>query len=267
MNDSFTKYDAVVKDLFQKDHPSLLDQLTGGVEINAFLNVDLAKVLERRADLVLLLADETILHIEFQSTNDQDIAYRAGIYCVLLGHRYRRRVRQVVLYIGLAKMRMPAGIDLGETRIAYRLIDIRTLESETLLASGRPGDLVLAMLANGGPDRVVEIIRRANRLNVLERERVLAQLVLLCGLRRLTGKLTMELKTMGGTIDIAKNEILRDLIRDGQASIIRIQLETKFGELPKWAEERLATAKLSDAPRWAKKVLAAKTLEGVLGKK
>ena len=42
MNDGFTKYDAVMKDLFQKDHPSLLDQLTGGVKIKAFLNVDLA---------------------------------------------------------------------------------------------------------------------------------------------------------------------------------------------------------------------------------
>ena len=267
MNDGFTKYDAVVKDLFQKDHPSLLDQLTGGVKIRAFLNVDLAKVLERRADLVVLLEDKTILHIEFQSTNDKDMAYRAGIYCVLLGHRYHCRVRQVILYTGQAKMRMPDGVDLGETRIAYRLIDIRTLESETLIASGRPGDLALAMLANGGPDRVVEIIRRANELRGPERQRVLAQLVLLCGLRQLTGRLTMELKTMGATIDIAKNEILRDLMRDGQASIIRIQLESKFGKLPKWVDERLGHAKLSDVERWSKKLLTAETLEGVLGKK
>ena len=142
MNDGLPYYDAVVKDLFQKDHPSLLDQLTGGVKIKAFLNVDLAKVLERRADLVLLLADKTILHIEFQSTNDKDMAYRAGIYCVLLGHRYRCRVRQVVLYIGQAKMRMAAGVDLGETKIAYGLLDIRTLEAEALMgkrAAGRFG--------------------------------------------------------------------------------------------------------------------------------
>jgi len=84
MKDSLTKYDAVVKDLFQKDHPSLLDQFTGGIKIKAFLNVDPARVLERRADLVLLLQDETTLHLEFQSTNDRDMAYRAGIYCVLV---------------------------------------------------------------------------------------------------------------------------------------------------------------------------------------
>jgi len=114
---------------------------------------------------------------------------------------------------------------------------------------------------------VVEIIRRANELSVPERKRALAQMVLLCGLRRLAGRLTMELKSMGATIDIAKNEILRDLMRDAQAHIVRGQLETKFGKLPKWVDERLSNARPSTVERWSKKLLAASTLEGVLGKK
>jgi hypothetical protein len=77
----------------------------------------------------------------------------------------------------------------------------------------------------------------------------------------------MELKTMGATIDIAGNEILRDLVRDGQADIVRVQLGTKFGALPKWVDERLGRATSSDVERWAKKLLSADTLEGVLGKK
>ena len=92
-----SKYDLVVKDLFQRDHPSLLDRLTAGVAVREVLNVELARVEERRADLVYLLADETLLHIEFQSDNDKDMPYREGIYCLLLGQKYRRRVRQVVL--------------------------------------------------------------------------------------------------------------------------------------------------------------------------
>ena len=59
--------------------------MTGGVRIKAILDGELAKVLERRADLVLLLENGTMLHIEFQSTNDRDMAYQAGIYCMLLG--------------------------------------------------------------------------------------------------------------------------------------------------------------------------------------
>ncbi|HME08100.1 MAG TPA: hypothetical protein VKG25_13675 [Bryobacteraceae bacterium] len=72
---------------------------------------------------------------------------------------------------------------------------------------------------------------------------------------------------MGATIDIANNEILRDLVRDGQVRVVRLLLHTKFGELPSWAEDRLAKAKLSDVPRWVKRSVTATTIEGVLGKK
>src|SRR2546425_8028977 len=88
---------------------------------------------------------------------------------------------------------------------------------------------------------------------------------LLCGLRQLTGRLTMDLKTMGATIDIARNEILRDLMRDGQASIIRIQLETKFGKLPQVGGRAPKPRQVVE--RWAKKLLTAETLAGALDMK
>ena len=74
-----SKYDLVIKDLFQRDHPSLLERLTAGVAVREVLSVELARVEERRADLVFLLADGAILHIEFQSGNDKDMPYREGI--------------------------------------------------------------------------------------------------------------------------------------------------------------------------------------------
>ena len=262
-----SKYDLVVKDLFQRDHPSLLDQLTAGVAVREVLNVELARVEERRADLVLLLADGTILHIEFQSGNDKDMPYRVGIYCLLLGQKYRRRVRQVVLYVGQAKMRMDDHVDLGETKAAYTLMDIRDMDARQLIASGRPGDLALAMLAGGGPEQVFEIAKRASELKGAERQRVVSQLVLLSGLRRLTGRLRMELKAMSVTTDITKNEFVQDVVRDRLANMLRGQLEMKFGSLPKWVDERLEAATSVQVERWSKKILTADTLEGVLGKK
>ena len=80
----------MVKDLFQRDHPSLLDRLTAGIAVREVLNVELARVEKRRADSAFLLADGTILPIEFHSANDRDMAYRMGIYC-LLGQKYQRR--------------------------------------------------------------------------------------------------------------------------------------------------------------------------------
>lgn len=262
-----SKYDLVVKDLFQRDHPSLLDQLTAGVAVREVLNVELARVEERRADLVLLLEDGTILHIEFQSGNDKDMAYREGIYCLLIGQKYRRRVRQVVLYLGQAKMRMENQVDLGETKSAYTLTDIREMDARKLMASGRPGDLALAMLARGGPEHILEIAKRAGELSGAHRQRVLSQLVLLSGLRRLTGRLTMELKTMGSTTDpFYQNPFVQEAMRHSQAKMLRGLLTTKFGRLPKWVDGRLEDATSAQIERWSKKTLTADTLEGVLGK-
>lgn len=261
------KYDLVVKDLFQRDHPSLLDRLTGGVAVVEVLSVELARVEERRADLVLRLADGTIFHIEFQSRNDRDMPYREGIYCLLLGQKYRRRVRQVVLYVGAAKMRMDDHVDLGEMKSAFTLMDIREMDAQKLMASGRPGDLALAMLAAGGPERVLEIAKRAVGLRGAERQRVLSQLVLLSGLRRLTGRLKMELKVMGSSTDFYKNEFVMDAMLHARANMLRGMLATKFGRLPKWVDERLEEATSVQIERWSKKILTAATLEGVLGKK
>ena len=84
------------------------------------------------------------------------MAYREGIYCLLLGQKYRRRVRQVVLYLGQAKMRMDDHVDLGETKAAYTLMDIREMDATKLVASGRKGYLAPAMLSGCGPGLGVE---------------------------------------------------------------------------------------------------------------
>ena len=49
------EFDATLKDFFRQQPTSLVLELTGGVRVVAFLNVDLRLVQERRLDLVLLL--------------------------------------------------------------------------------------------------------------------------------------------------------------------------------------------------------------------
>jgi hypothetical protein len=80
-------------------------------------------------------------------------------------------------------------------------------------------------------------------------------------------------------IDVNKNEILRDFVEEakaeghaeglaeGRAEVLREQLRTKFGRLPKWAEERISRGSAAQVQRWARKILTAETSEGVLGKK
>ena len=276
-------YDVVVKDLFQRDHPSLVDHLTGGVKVLEFLNLELAAVEERLADLLILLEDDTILHIDFQSDNDGDRVYREGLYCVMAAWKYKRRVQQVVLYMGAPNMRMDDHKDMGSVQVTYRLMDIRELDAESMLAGARPADYALAMLARGGTDRLREIVESANRLPGPARQRALTQLAILSGLRGASERLTMEFKNMGISVEIDSNVFLKDIhdsavakgraegIAEGKAEgmvlVLRDLLEAKFGKLPRWADERLQKATAAQAEHWAKRILSADTLEGALGEK
>jgi hypothetical protein len=270
-------YDSVIKDLFQRGRASmLLDLLTGGVPVRQILNVELAKPFERRADSVFLLEDESIFHLEFQTRNDKEMPYREGIYCLLLGKKYRRRIRQAVIYLGEAKMRMQNELDLGQTKVAYTLIDIRDIDASTLIASGRPADLPLAMLARGGQQQLAEILRRAASLKGGERDKVIAELAQLSGLRRLEGRLIMELDRMTSATDIflrvpkvqalIQNARL-EASRAARIQMLREQLKAKFRSVPKWADEKLESATPVQIRRWSRNFAIAETLEDVLGKK
>jgi hypothetical protein len=202
--------------------------------------------------------------------------YREGIYCLLLGKKYRRRIRQAVIYLGEAKMRMQDKLDLGQTKVAYTLIDIRDINAATLMASGRPADLPLAMLARGGPEQLAEILKRAASLKDSERDKVIAEMAQLSGLRRLQGTPIMELDRMTSAIDIFRRiPKVQALIQSARleashtarVQMLREQLKAKFRALPKWADEKLESATPLQIRRWSRKFATADTLEGVLGKK
>ena len=232
----------------------------------------MARILERRADSVFLLEDETILHLEFQTRNDKEMPYREGIYGLLLGQKYKRRVRQTVIYLGQPQMRMPNQLDLGQTKVAYTLIDIRDIDARLLIESGQSADLPVAMLAGGGPEPLAEILKRAANLRGGERQRVLAELIQLCGLRSLQQPLIMELKSMASPNDTflmipQVQDMIRNAEQGARTEVLRDLLSAKFRTLPKWADEKLKSATPAKVQRWLRKILTAETLEGVLGKR
>jgi len=71
---------------------------------------------------------------------------------------------------------------------------------------------------------------------------------------------------MDATRDITKNEFVQEVVRNSLAHLVRRQLTTKFGKLPKWVDGRLDGASLGQVKRWAFKVMYASTLEDVFEK-
>ena len=282
------QYEVVVRDLLTSTGSSLLGLLSGGQRIGRPLAVQLALVDSRVADLFFELGRTGLLHIEVQSSNHRKMPHRMVVYGVLGALKHgRSHVVQVVLYIGKPRMNMPCKLDLGGIQCEYRQIDIREFEAEALLATGNPADFVLAMLARGGADRLREIVSRAARLDGVERQRVLAQLTVLAGLRGTAERLKIEFEEAGVRVNIEDNVLLRE-IRDtgfamglamgeakgearglakGEASLLVRLLESKFGELPRWAELRLGKATRDQIERWGQSLLTASTLEGAIGRR
>jgi hypothetical protein len=189
-------FDGTLKQVFERDRPTLLRRLTGGVAIEGFLNVEVPKVHERRVDLVISLADGAILHMELQSSNDPRMAYRMLEYWPLIKARFKRPLRQTVLYVGRRKMAIPSRLDEDRVRIDYDVVDFREIPVEPLLRSGNAGDLVLAVLAGGGDAQLQEILGRAARIPGTRREALLAKILILSDLRGITGKVEWELERM-----------------------------------------------------------------------
>jgi len=55
---------------------------------------------EKRVDFVFLLEDETLLHLEFQTTVPEDILRRFAYYGARLVERYNMDVNTAVIYSG-----------------------------------------------------------------------------------------------------------------------------------------------------------------------
>jgi hypothetical protein len=101
----------VVKDVFQKDRPALFHSLAGGRNVKGFLNLELAAIEKRVADLLVQLEDDSILHLDFQTRNDRTMPCREMVYGGMIGLRYTwcTVIQQAVIYIGKARMNMPDG--------------------------------------------------------------------------------------------------------------------------------------------------------------
>ncbi|MBF0185417.1 MAG: Rpn family recombination-promoting nuclease/putative transposase [Magnetococcales bacterium] len=75
-----------------------------------------------------------------------------------------------------------------------------------------------------------------------------------------------------GAVELAREEALREGAqigeqtgeKKGEAKILTRQLQRRFGDLPPWANQKIADADLSTLEEWSLRILDAPTLEGVL---
>ena len=94
------KYDNLLKTIFFDAMPALL-RLLHCAPVVQYLNVEFPPRHKMVADVVALLADGKILHLEFQVTNDPDMLWRCYHYFGSISQMWPKAdVIQVVVYLG-----------------------------------------------------------------------------------------------------------------------------------------------------------------------
>lgn len=264
------EFDGTLKEFFQQQPTRLLRELTGGVPVVEFLNVELPAVQERRLDLVLLLADGTLLHIELQSSNDRDMGLRMLECYALLWRRYRKPVRQVVLYVGTARMRMARTFSTEAVRFVYGLRDVREWRAEELLASPLFGDQVLAILGGTEDPRAIVqgVLERIVEMAPERRERALRYVLNLAGLRKFGIIVAEEVRHMSVTVDWSQYPAVQEARLEGEArgmqEALHLLLEQRFGALPQWAVRKIEEASKERVMEWLGKASSAAALTDLI---
>ncbi|MFN7998408.1 MAG: DUF4351 domain-containing protein [Bryobacteraceae bacterium] len=261
------EYDVALKLLLRGSAKLTMRELTG-TAVETWLDVELSKVVQNtRVDLLGETAeDKGLVHLELQSGNDATMPLRMAEYCLGVFRLFGRFPRQVLLYVGEAPLRMETELRGDDVWFRYRAVDIRDLDGDRLLESQEVGDTVIAILARlrDHKDAARRILERIAGLVAAERETALGQLLILAGLRHFEETVEREARKMPIFNDILDNKVLGREFKRGELTVLRRQIEKRFGAIPSWAEERLAGRSPADLEDLSVRVLDAQSLEDLL---
>jgi len=260
------EYDVALKLLLRGSARLTMRELTG-TAVETWLDVELSKVVQNtRVDLLGETEDQGLVHLELQSGNDATMPLRMAEYCLGVFRLYGRFPRQVLLYVGEAPLRMESELRGDDLWFRYRAVDIRDLDGDRLLESQDVGDTVIAILARlrDHKDAVRRILERIAGFTAAERETALGQLLILAGLRHFEETVEREARKMPILNDILDNKVLGREFKRGELTVLRRQIEKRFGAIPSWAEERLAGRSPADLEDLSVRVLDAQSLEDLL---
>jgi hypothetical protein len=239
-----------------------------------------------------------VLLLEFQSTPDRWMALRALVYAGLLWQHLVKEQRlpldgrlppilPVVLYNGDRRWAAPLAlrelVGLPENsplwrwqpNMRYHMVDEGAFGDDDLAGRDTLPALLFRLESSPDPDQVVgladALVAWFVRYPGFETLRsIFAEL-----LGGLLGPLApdivvpdelLEVRNMLATrAETWKQQWLREGEQRGEAALLVRQLERRFGALPDWARDRIATGDTIALEQWGLRVLDAGSLEDVLG--
>jgi len=189
-----------------------------------------------------------------------------------------------VFYIGEKPAKIASSIVEERLRFSCDVIDIREIDGQPLIESDSLADNLFAILCK--VDDLIEVSQRIiEKIAVIPRKTALNELAKLLVLSKLRGlqkivveeaKKVMEL-TVEDLMDIpfVEEAFLKGEKegeekgkekgkKEGMEEMLSRMLEVRFGPLPEWAKEKIASAEIETLENWGLRLLNASSLEEAL---
>jgi predicted transposase YdaD len=274
-------YDSTLRFLLQSA-ATAAQRVLAGAEVVEWLNIEFPRIQQLRADLVGRTDAGSLLHIEIQSQNDSSMPLRMLEYGLAILRTSGQFPRQIVVYVGADRLTMPSRLRLEGLDFSYRLIEIRDVDSEPLLASSAVSDNVIGILGRvtDVEAAVRAIVARISGLPAGSRAAYLRALLVLAGLRGWEQRVEREVSRMPLTINILENKVIGPAYKrgldegqakglaegkaEGERSLLCMQIEKRFGPLPGPARERIEQASPEQVEQWALRLLDVTSLDELL---
>lgn len=199
------------------------------------LTVKVPKTVEREMDFLyeIELEDGTseLLHLEFQTKNDNDMIYRMGFYHGLAWFKYRKPIRHAVIYLGKGKARMRTKLTEKEAFTDFDLISVNQLDTDVLLSSQVPEVILLAFLSDYPPEEREAILRlvieglKKHSASKSELSRYAQQLLMLSRLRNFEEQASKIIQDMPLLYDIETDYLYKQGVEQGVEQVAIRSLE------------------------------------------
>ena len=287
-------FDVTLKLLLQDSADEMLRQI-GMPRVKQWLNVELPTIRNLRVDLLGWMENGELLPIEVQSTNSNAIQLRMVEYAIAITRIVGTYPRQLLLFVGNERLRMKPEFKAAGMDFHYHQLDIRDLDSTTLLASDRISDNILAIFAGLGNTRedLRRILWKIASMPRDQRDSLLPRVLVTCGLRGLQPLAQEELDVMMTIEDLMQDPLIgpglrkkvealhaevRERLRAEDlaqaASQARLEearhlnrklLTKRFGILPAWVEARIDSLSLEELSEIATSTIDASSLAELFG--
>jgi hypothetical protein len=204
----------------------------------------LQTTIEKEPDFIRIVETDTndrfILHLEFQSQDEEGMIYRMQEYYGILRKKYGLSIKQFVIYLGQKPSKMQTELSPAEIFTGFTLKSLHTYSYQNLLASDIPEEIILTILSDFESKKPVDVIRSIlAKLKEISQEEIslrkyIRQLAMLARLRNLGKETQRQITDMGLTYNITEDylyqegqkikekELIIEMLKDGTLTIEKI---------------------------------------------